>query len=74
MHWSSYETPQNQWTKLDRTVIMVQVENENRPASEARDYSPAATKLFQSAVPGKPDELFAKPKRFTSSHYWFVGE
>ena len=35
-----------------RTVIMVQVENEPGTWGSQRDYSPAATKLFELAVPG----------------------
>ena len=40
-------------TDPDRTVIMVQVENETGTWGTLRDYSPAAEKLFQSAVPAE---------------------
>ena len=35
------------------TVLLVQVENESGSLGTVRDYSPAAEKLFQSAVPGE---------------------
>jgi hypothetical protein len=44
----------------DRTVIMVQVENETGTWGTMRDYAPAAEKLFQSPVP--PEVLKAMDK------------
>ena len=35
----------------DRTVLMVQVENESGTWGAVRDYSPAAQKLFAGPVP-----------------------
>jgi len=47
----------------ERTVIMVQVENEPGTWGSVRDYSPAAQKLFEDAV---PPELLAVTHRDTA--------
>ncbi len=39
--------------EADRTVIMMQVENESGILGSVRDYSPAATKLFNGPVPAQ---------------------
>lgn len=48
--------------ETQQTVIMVQVENETGLLGSMRDYSPAANKLFNAAVPQKLiDALHKKP-------------
>ena len=54
--------------EADRTVIMVQVENEIGQLPEARDYSPAATKLFLSAVPESLMNYLQKNQRDVLPH------
>ncbi|MXV51819.1 hypothetical protein GS399_12610 [Pedobacter sp. HMF7647] len=56
-----------------RTVIMVQVENEPGSWDTVRDYSPVAQKLFESSVPAallKPDVLKALNVPVMSSGTW----
>jgi hypothetical protein len=53
----------------ERTVIMVQVENESGTWGSLRDYSPAANKLFESPVP--PEVLSAmKVKAVSPAPNW----
>jgi beta-galactosidase GanA len=51
-----------------RTVIIVQVENESGTWGSVRDYSPAAQKLFDGPVP--PDVLKAMGKQAGASATW----
>ena len=51
-----------------RTVIIVQVENESGTWGSVRDYSPAAQKLFEGPVP--PDVLKAMGKQGGASATW----
>ena len=51
-----------------RTVIIVQVENESGTWGSVRDYSPAAQKLFDGPVP--PDVLKAMGKQGGASATW----
>ncbi len=44
-----------------RTVIIVQVENESGTWGSTRDYSPAAQKLFESPVPAEALKAMGKP-------------
>jgi beta-galactosidase GanA len=44
----------------DRTVIMVQVENETGTYNSVRDYSPAAQKLFEGPAPAELVRAFGK--------------
>lgn len=52
----------------ERTVLMVQVENETGTWGTLRDYSPEANKLFQQPVPA--DVLRAMDKTSTASANW----
>ncbi len=52
--------------RRQRTVIMVQVENEAGTLGADRDYAPAAEALFRAAVP--PDMPGARPGDWTASY------
>jgi beta-galactosidase GanA len=52
----------------ERTVIMVQVENEAGTWGSMRDYAPAAQKLFESSVP--EDVLKTMNKAPASKAHW----